>query len=149
MAVTASKGRQRSSDGETKARVKVLEAVFSGANCSVRMTAKVKKAFEKADARSRARCGKFMDFFAKDGRDNLIETQFRTEGRFRTGGKGSKEVLIYAFKAYQLRVYGGIDPQTGDFVCTEIDPSKQQSVADQEKLKRAAKIFGDLIESND
>ena len=90
-----------------------------------------------------------MGFFAKDGRKFLIETQFRNEGRFRTGGKVSQEVQIYAFKAHQLRVYGGIDPKSGDFVCTEIELSKQRDAADQNKLRRAARNLGDLIEFND
>ena len=123
--------------------------MFTGANCSVCMMEKVIKALGKADARSRARCEKLMEYYARDGRDFLIETQFRNEGRFSTGGKGSKEVPIYAFKAHQLRVYGGIDPETGDFVCTEIERSKQRNAADQDKLKRAARNLGDLIESND
>ena len=88
-----------------------------------------------------------MSFYAKDGRKFLIETQFRNEGRFSTGGKGGKEVQIYAFKAYQLRVYGGLDPNTGDFICTEIELSKQRNPADQNKLRRAARNLGDLIES--
>lgn len=57
-------------------------------------------------------------------------------------------MMIYAFKARQLPVYGGIDPQTRDFVCTEIELSKQKDAADQNKLKRAAKILGDLTQSN-
>ena len=89
-----------------------------------------------------------MEFFAKDGRELLIETQFRNEGRFRTGRKEGKEAPIYAFKAHQLRVYGGLDPTTGDFICTEIELSKQRNAADQDKLRRAARNLGDLIESN-
>ena len=89
-----------------------------------------------------------MSFFAKDGRKFLNnETQFRNEGRFNTGGKSAKEVQISAFKAYQLRVYGGLDPDTGNFICTEIELSKQRDSADQNKLKRAARNLGDLIES--
>lgn len=42
--------------------------MFTGKNCSVHMTAKVIKAFEKAEARSRARCRKWMEFYAQDGR---------------------------------------------------------------------------------
>ena len=148
VAVIASMAPQRSSDGEKKTRVQALEVVCTGDHCSVRMTAKVMKAFKNADVRSRARCGKLMEFYAKDGLEFLIDTQFRIEGRFPTGGKDSKKVMIYAFKAHQLRVYGGIDPQTGDFVCTEIEPSKQKDAADQDKLKRAARNLGDLIQSN-
>ena len=123
-----------------------LECVAEGENFTVLMTAKVAKAFGKADPNSRARCRKWMKFFADDGSKNLIETQFKREGRFSLGGRDRKQVVIFAFKAYQLRVYGGLLPGTRIFACTEIDTAKKRDTADRKKLERAARNLGAISE---
>ena len=123
-----------------------LEHVVSGVLLDVYMTKRVKKQFDKLDARDRARAERWMRYFSNELNQNLIETQCRSEGRFRTGGATGKQVQIFAFKSRQVRVYGGQIPNTRRFVCSEIEPAKKQGSADQEKLKRAAINLG-MLES--
>jgi hypothetical protein len=80
---------------------------------------------------------KWMGFYAEDGGDTLGETKFKFEGRFPLGDKAGTEAAIFAFKAKNLRVYGSL--RNGVFVATEIDSTKKQARADQNKLKAAAK----------
>ena len=116
-----------------------------GRRYSVWMTKKVEKAFQKSDAQQQARILKHMERYANDGPEYLIETQFKREGKFPTGGKKGGKIAVDVFKAYQLRVYGGLVPKTGRFVCTELD-IKKQNQADQECLKRAARYLSDFID---
>ena len=109
------------------------------------MTHEVKETYDGLDAKWRARCEKIMEFYGRDGPGNLTKDNFRSEGRFHTGGKSGKEILICAFKAYQVRVYGGKIPNVDCFICTEIDPAKKKAKADQGKLKRAAEKLGRFI----
>jgi len=122
-----------------------LDCVEDGASFEVFMTKKVARVFEKADPKSRSRCRKWIKFYAEDGPKNLIDTQFKPEGRFNVGDAKGTKIQIYAFKAYQLRVYGGLIPGTNKFVCTEIDRTKKQDAADQNRLKRAASNLGKVI----
>ena len=113
------------------------------------MTERVKKEYDKVGARSRARCESIFGFYAKDGPGDLIKSQFRNEGRFSIGNRGGARVQIVAFKAGQLRVYGGLIPNSTVFVCTEIDSAKKQNLADQDKLKRAARKLGKIMQYDD
>ncbi len=81
--------------------------VCSGKRFKVVMTAAVHKEFCKADAKERARCLKWMQFYADDGVEYLDKGKFRFEDRLSLGDKKGTLVPIYAFKAWQLRVYGG------------------------------------------
>lgn len=91
------------------------------------------------------RCEKIMEFYGRDGPMNLTPDKFRNEGRFHTGGKRGKMIMISAFKASQVRVYGGKIPKVDCFICTEIDPAKKQDKADEAKLRRAARKLGRFI----
>jgi len=87
-----------------------------------------------------------MKRFAARGPEVLIETQFKFQERLTTGGQAGAKVAIYAFKAYQLRVYGGYVPGKGDeFVCTEIEVTKKQDEADRKVLERSARYLGEFV----
>ncbi len=102
------------------------------------MTLSVHKEFMKAAAKERARCEKWMRFYAEDGMEFLDKEKLRHEGKFSTAQKGGTPHSIWAFKAWQLRVYGGV-VKGNHFICTEIDASKKQDEASQSLLKTAAR----------
>lgn len=114
-----------------------LIEVCSGRQFKVLMTAAVAKQFGKADAKERARCQKWMKFFADDGFDLLDDQKLKHEGKFSTGERSGTKVPVWAFKAWALRVYG---VRVGNsFIATEIDIAKKQDAADQGKLEAAAR----------
>lgn len=76
--------------------------------------------------------------YADHGPTSLSKTMFNKEGRHNVSGT---KVLVHAFKAKHVRVYGVADNH-GGFLCfcgTSYDPSKKRRKADPEKLKKAAK----------
>lgn len=122
------------------------ELFCNGDHCSVWMTPKVRKAFGKAEARFRARCERVMQRFAEKGPGAFVDdTKFKFQERLSTGGQQGAKVAIYAFKAYQLRVYGGYVPgRGGEFVCTEIELTKKQDEVARKVLERAARRLGEF-----
>ena len=112
---------------------------------TIYMTREVFETYDELDAKWRARCEKIMEFYARHGPEDLSKEKFRSEHRYHTGGKSGKESMIYAFKAYQVRLYGGKIPDVDCFVCTEIDPAKKQDKADKTRLRRAARKLGRYI----
>ena len=124
-----------------------LVCVVKGKKFTVLMTKTVAKRFGQADARYRSRCLKWMKIFAEEGSKKLIETQFKSEGRFSIGDKKGTKTQVFAFKAYQLRVYGGFIPRTGGFACTGIDTAKKKYAADNNKLITSAKILGRIMQT--
>ena len=128
----------------------LVEVEFPGSSDSsfrfkIYMTREVFETYDKLEAKWRARCEKNMEFYGRHGPQNLSKDKFRSEDRFHTGGRSGKEIMIYAFKAYQVRLYGGKIPNVNCFICTEIDPAKKQDKADEDKLKRAARKLGRYI----
>ncbi|GES45813.1 hypothetical protein RsS62_50650 [Rhizobium dioscoreae] len=115
-----------------------LIEVCVGKRYRVMMTPQVAKKFEKSDARQRSRCLQWMKRFAEDGDEYLDDEKFKFEGRFSTGQKAGTKVAISAFKAWQLRVYGGVAVE-GVFIATEIDTAKKQNAADRATLEAAAR----------
>jgi hypothetical protein len=120
-----------------------LIEVCVGKRYRVSMTPAVAKKFEKVDAQQRARCQKWMSRYADDGGEFLDDEKFKHEGKFPTGDKAGTKVAIWAFKARQLRIYGGLSGDT--FVATEIDPAKKKDAADQALLKSAARKLRDYL----
>lgn len=114
-----------------------LITVCRGKSFKVMMTKSVSDQFVKVDARERARCQKWMERYAEDGHANLDAEKFKHEGRFTVGDRAGTKVAIYTFKAWAIRVYGGV-VKGNIFVATEIDVSKKQYAADRAKLARAA-----------
>lgn len=117
--------------------------VCSGKRFKVVMTAAVHKQFCYAEAKERARCLKWMKFCADDGHDHLDKGKFRFEARLPAGDKKGTQIAIYAFKAWQLRVYGSFVGTT--FVATEIDIAKKANVADPRILRSAAKKLAPFL----
>ena len=73
----------------------------------------------------------------------LPPEQFKSEGRFPTGGLRSKEVQVFAFKAFQHRLYGVVESVNGipTFVGMELVEDKKTNRADQDLLRRVARNF--------
>lgn len=121
-----------------------LIEVCAGKRYKIAMERHVAKQFKKADIKEQARCLKWMKFFADDGFDFLDNEKLKSEGRFATGNKAGTRVTVWAFKAWQLRVYGGL---VGDiFVATGIDTSKKQNAADRSALEGAARRLDDYAQ---
>ncbi|MEY2929895.1 MAG: hypothetical protein RL033_644 [Pseudomonadota bacterium] len=99
------------------------------------MLDRVKREYDKLDARTRAGLVRKMNTWAKE--QPLPDTHFKFEWRVPVDGKA---IGVYAFKDNQARLYGATFPLNGKetFICSEIDSAKKQNKADQEKLKRAA-----------
>jgi hypothetical protein len=87
--------------------------------------------------------GKIFGHLCENGPDDLNEEQFKSEGRFSTGGPQSKKIMVYVGKSYQLRVYGcWNDEPSRRFECPEA-VIKKKNRADQEVLQRVAHNFGE------
>lgn len=122
-----------------------LIEVCVGRRFRVSMTRRAYKMYVKADAKARARCEKWMKSYAHDGHEFLDDTKLKHEGKFPCGKPGGTDLAILAFKAWQLRVYGGV-VNGNHFVATEVDIAKKQDGADQTALKSAAKKLADYIQ---
>lgn len=70
-------------------------------------------------------------------------TLFVSEGKFSSGQAGMADLSVYAVKAFQLRVYGGLVTYRGEkiFICPEATV-KKRDLADRAQLERVAKILG-------
>lgn len=120
--------------------------VVIGRRFRVSMTRQVQKTYLKGNAQHRFRCEKWMRFFADDGHELLDDQKLKREGKFPSGQRGGTDITIWAFKAWQIRVYGGI-VNGNHFIATEVDIAKKQDSADQATLKSAAKKLAELISS--
>ncbi len=117
--------------------------VAEGAFCEVWFSKKTLKVYKSAPAQDRARVNRILDHLSEQGPDDLNDQQFKAEGRFPTGGKQSKIVMVCVAKAHQLRVYGcWNDGPPRRFMCPEA-AIKQTKKADQEQLKRVAQSVGE------
>lgn len=120
-----------------------LIEVCSGAKFKVLMTAQVNKQLKKADRKQIARCQIWMKKFCDDGFDFLTPEQLKHEGKFSVGDRKGTYVAIYAFKAWQLRIYGAVVGNL--FIATEVDIAKKQDHADRETLEAAARKLAEYI----
>lgn len=83
---------------------------------------------------------RILNHLSENGPEDLNDEQFKTEGRFPSGG--GKTNLVFAMKSYQLRVYGCFQAGTPrKFVCPE-GAIKKDNKADQKQLKRVASKVG-------
>ena len=121
-----------------------LEFVCEGRSYRVSMTKPVAKAYRKIDADRRARLMRWMKRYAEDGFEFLDPEKFMREGKFSVGDRAGSEVVIFAFKAWQVRVVGGV-VQGSHFIASEIDVSKKQDKADRALLERAARKLSPYI----
>lgn len=74
-------------------------------------------------------------------------TLFVREGKFPSGQPGMADIVVYAAKSFQTRVYGGIVRIKGQsvFLCPEGVIKKDQK-ADRRQLERVAKVLGNYHE---
>lgn len=119
--------------------VKVAEGAF----CEVWFLKKIHKVYAKAPAKDRARIERIVDHISEEGPRALNDQQYKSEGRFPTGGTDSKDAMVYVLKSFQLRIYGcWNDGPPRRFMCAEASIKKVQK-ADQDQLKRVAKSVGE------
>lgn len=123
--------------------MKALPEIAKGSHCAVRMTKEVADALEDAPAKDRGRCKAMMNRLAEHGPNGFNKEQFRMEDRISEGGRRGRSFAIYAFKSYQVRIYGGW--VNGDFVCVEYE-LKKKNKADRKKFGSAASKLGELME---
>lgn len=118
-----------------------FEKVADGKFCEVWFSKKTMKVFKKAPPKDRARTNSILGHLSDLGPKDLNEQQFKSEARF-PNAKGN-EVMVYATKSYQLRVYGCWDDGPPlKFVATEA-AIKKDNKADRDQLKRVAKSVGE------
>jgi hypothetical protein len=74
-------------------------------------------------------------------------TLFVYEGKFSSGKPGTADLSVYAVKAHQVRVYGGLIRVRGEsvFLCPEATIKKRDK-ANQEQLERVARTLGSYYE---
>lgn len=119
-----------------------FKMVADGKFCEIWMSPKALKVFRKGAAEDRSRMGTIFGNLSEKGTYGMNDTQFKSEGRF-LNAEGKME-MVYAVKAYQLRVYGcwrGTDPKR--LICPEVAIKKTKK-ADRALLARAAKNVGDF-----
>jgi hypothetical protein len=90
--------------------------------------------------------GQILTRISEYGLQSINNTeQLRREGKYPDGCGGSSSVSVYAIKAHQLRVYGGLVKrgQKSDFYCIEAKQKKKDK-ADRNQLLRVAKSLGEL-----
>lgn len=77
---------------------------------------------------------------------HLPAERYKAEGSFPSGSVEVGNVKVWAFKAFQLRLYGvdWNDEGKRTFVVTEMDVKKRNK-ANKDKLKQAAKNFATLF----
>lgn len=124
----------------------------SGPVCDVYWNESYEKDFEsnKTEIKSAAKVVVTLRrMYCAHGPDNIAggsERLNRNEGRHSIGGK---RLMVWAFKHYQLRVYGVEGSVNGKraFFASEVEPKKKKTGADQAQLKRAAERALSLAES--
>lgn len=90
----------------------------------------------------KATLSRYFPRFADTGPTGFQGDMLKSQGRF--PDDDGKQKQVYAFKAYQFRIYGLIENHFGkpSFVGTTCDPSKKSNLADTAKLKKAALMSG-------
>jgi hypothetical protein len=108
----------------------------------VAMTPEAAKAFRKVDFRWRKRLERhFRNYGVRDA--TLPPEALASEGRHATGGAGSRDVLVLAFKAFQHRLYGVVTTigEKKTFIGLRLITDKKTDRADQALLRRVAQDF--------
>lgn len=92
--------------------------------------------------------GATLDNIRKNGLPSINNnTLFVREGKFSSGQAGMSEIVVYAVKSYQLRVYGGIVKIKNQpvFLCPD-GAIKKKDKADRAQLERVARVLGEYHE---
>jgi len=108
----------------------------------VGMLPHVHRDFERLDERWRKKLERHFRNYGIEG-TSMPPEQFKSEGRHPTGGVRTRDIQLWAFKAFQTRLYGTVVGIRGvqTFAGLELITDKKQQTADQELLKRVAKDF--------
>lgn len=115
-----------------------FERVATGDHCEVWLSPRAVKVMRKAAAQHRGRCARIMQRFAESGPDDLTDEMFKLEERFGVG-PGSVRIAVFAFKAFNLRVYGAYSrAERKLFVCTHAAVKKRDG-ADRDLLELVAR----------
>lgn len=70
-------------------------------------------------------------------------TSFVREGSFSTGRKDGGKAVVYAVKAFQLRIYGGFVTKGNQSCFLAVEAAqKKRDKADRAQLERVAKLLG-------
>lgn len=127
--------------------------VEDGPHASVRLSPDLHREymqlFQNTDQLAKKRRKHLERYFARYcqlGHGSLGDDKFKFEDSFPDGH--GKQVHVYAFKSFQLRIYGGIITVAGKrcFVGVRWDPSKKSNKANQQLLRLAADDIAELIE---
>lgn len=130
-----------------------FEVVKDGVYASVRLAPDVYREyvqlFENNDQLSKKRrkhLERYFSRYCEIGPQALGEDKFKFEDSF-SDGRG-RQVHVYAFKSFQLRLYGGILTVANKrcFVGLRSDPSKKSDKANQQLLRAAANDIAELLE---
>ena len=71
-------------------------------------------------------------------------TLFVREGKFPSGRPGIADIVVYAVKSHQLRVYGGIVRVNNESVFLFPEGAvKKRDLADRAQLERVARLLGE------
>lgn len=120
----------------------------SGDACNIVALPDVNAAIERLDDQRRRRLRFIMEKATEFGPRNMPPDQFKSEGRFPIGDRQGTQVMVFAFKVWQFRVYAAEKHIGGKrtFVCTEVDVAKKKDRADRALLGKAATNFRPIFE---
>ncbi len=119
-----------------------LLALASGPKGRIMLTRACKRKLEGATGKQREQFAAYAEQAVANGFEELPPEQFRFEKRVSTGGARSKDVAVFAFKPWKLRIYGAFvdGPKGRTFIATEILEKKRDRV-EPDVLKRAARLI--------
>jgi hypothetical protein len=128
-----------------------LIEIMRGNAADVLVTQKVKKEYDRLIAgtderslRQQRTLSRYLKAFCDLETPHLNDEQFKKEASFSVGG-GNK-IAIWAFKAWQWRLYGAILSLGGrkTFIGARVDADKKQNKANREMMEAAAKEIAAL-----
>lgn len=119
------------------------EPFRKGSFCTLYVSARARKEMRKAQAQHLRRCTRVMERFVDEGPESLTDEMFKFEERFNVGVAGNS-IAVYAFKSFNLRVYGCYDVHTKTaFYCTHAAIKKRDG-ADRDLMEAVAREVWEL-----
>jgi hypothetical protein len=114
------------------------EVVVEAANRRVVMNVGLEKEYRKIATKDKATLRRWMELWCDDVDGAIPDTRLKAQHRY--ADAQGRNVLIFAFKAYQARLYGFIREIEGKltFLITAADSDKKDDGADQKVLDRAS-----------
>ena len=126
----------------------LVPVVTDGDRADISLTPKVFKEFKKAKEDMRAAVLRTMRAYACNGQV-MNKERYRKETTLTIQKKTRHSITVFAFKAFQLRVYGGDCQISGrrTWVGTGIDICKKKDKTAPERLKAAAEKLAEVVEA--